>query len=289
MGPIQKNATLFNPDNLPMQFAARYERTIGASLARVWENVLDWEHLPHLHESSFSALDLEDAGDWGWRALTTGQPANKTTQTRIELVIDRENSRYVSRTLEGGLPGMEIWTALSPQEGNMTAIQVDFHIPHIDEQSAQKLGPHLTTLYTKLWDEDERMMQERQTALDARAPSARAVKLDLGPTAELMSSLPQTVNFGGRKVCIMEVGRALHAFHAQCPHMLAPLEAQNVSSEGIITCPWHGYQFNIRTGASSDMKELQIKPCINIQTSTDGHTYLVETKEPRSDERSPFS
>lgn len=277
MGPIQTNATDFNPNNLPMQFAARYERIIGASLARVWENVLDWEHLPHLHHSSFSSLDLEEAGEWGWRALTKGQPADKAPTTRIELAIDRDKSRYVSRTLEGGLPGMEIWTTLTPQNDHATAIKVEFHIPHVSESDAEKLGPYMTALYTTLWDEDERMMQERQTALDARAASSPGEKLDLGPTATLTDRLPLSTTLNNQPVIIASVEGMAQAFHAECPHMLAPLSPDHVASDGIITCPWHGYRFDIRTGASSDDKALKLKRCFALSEGTDGHTYLSQS------------
>ncbi len=45
-GPLQSNATEFNPNALAMVKAADYRREIGASIERVWENVHDWEHLP---------------------------------------------------------------------------------------------------------------------------------------------------------------------------------------------------------------------------------------------------
>ena len=41
------------------------------------------EHLPHLHESGFSALELLDAGAWGWRAKVVDQ--RKGTESVIEL------------------------------------------------------------------------------------------------------------------------------------------------------------------------------------------------------------
>ena len=46
---------------------ATYRRTVAASLERVVENVLDWEHLPWLHRASFSSVELVDAGESGWR------------------------------------------------------------------------------------------------------------------------------------------------------------------------------------------------------------------------------
>ena len=51
-----------------------YRRAVHASLERVWENVFDWEHLPHLHHQSFSAIECVDSGDWGWRARIALQP-----------------------------------------------------------------------------------------------------------------------------------------------------------------------------------------------------------------------
>ena len=45
-----------------------YRRVIRASLDRVWENVLDWEHLPHLHKESFRAIAPIRVDRDGWRA-----------------------------------------------------------------------------------------------------------------------------------------------------------------------------------------------------------------------------
>ena len=99
---------------------------------------------------------------------------------------------------------MEIWTTLKAQAPHRTAIQVDFHIPHLSEQNAKKLGDHMTTLYTSLWDEDERMMQKRQIALDARHEAPGAEPLDLGPTATLLARLPLTLTWGDSEICIVE-------------------------------------------------------------------------------------
>ena len=51
----------------PLHLAAVYRREVGASLARIWENVFDWEHLAHLHDASFASCGLIDRGAWGWR------------------------------------------------------------------------------------------------------------------------------------------------------------------------------------------------------------------------------
>lgn len=43
-----------------LNLAGTYTRDVAASIARIRENVLDWEHLPALHASSFAACDLVD-------------------------------------------------------------------------------------------------------------------------------------------------------------------------------------------------------------------------------------
>jgi len=264
-GPIQANAKRANPNGLPMRTAAVYDRVIGASLARAWENVLDWEHLPHLHSSSFSSLELEEAGSWGWRALTKGLPEDTSPETRVELVVDRENSRYVSRTLEGDLPGMEIWTHFSKLADRETQIRVEFHIPHVDEESAAKLGSIMTGLYDTLWDEDERMMVERQAALDAKSTSPDAsTTIDLGNAEQLSETLPLTIEIGGKAVNIVKVDGTFHAYGAECPHMLAPLSDVPLDTDGCITCPWHGYRFDIRTKKTTNGQGLTLAPTFKV-------------------------
>ena len=45
-----------------------YQRRLPVSLERMYENALDWAHLPHVHRSSFSDIQLISSGGWGWRA-----------------------------------------------------------------------------------------------------------------------------------------------------------------------------------------------------------------------------
>jgi len=45
--------TAFNPAP-GLALAATYTREVTAGIQRIWENVLDWEHLPALHEIYFN-------------------------------------------------------------------------------------------------------------------------------------------------------------------------------------------------------------------------------------------
>ena len=53
---------------------ATYERELPVGEERVWENVHDWEHLPHLHHRSFLDIECLDSGPWGWRVRVGGCP-----------------------------------------------------------------------------------------------------------------------------------------------------------------------------------------------------------------------
>ena len=75
----------------------------------MWDNVLDWEHLPWLHHTNFRAIERGASGPWGWRAWVGLHPEsadpNRTPKSDreilLELVIDRAGLEYVARTLEG--------------------------------------------------------------------------------------------------------------------------------------------------------------------------------------------
>lgn len=41
-----------------LETVARYDRDLGASLTRMFENALDWEHLPFVHSRTFSNIEL---------------------------------------------------------------------------------------------------------------------------------------------------------------------------------------------------------------------------------------
>lgn len=268
MAPRQHNATGINPDGLPMTVGATYTREIAASLTRAWENVFDWEHLPWLHDGSFSACDLAESGDWGWRAWTRG-PTPDAPKILIELVTDKPNLRYVSRTLEGGLPGMEIWTRFTELEPRRIGVEVEFHIPHLDPADAANLGRTMVDLYARLWDEDERMMVERQAALDRGRPAPPADPVPLGTLKDVRERIPFTLEIGGIPVRVITLDDDIVAFKATCPHLLGPLGEAAVDAQGCVTCPWHGYRFDVRTGKSADGRTLSLGPAPRIVIEDD--------------------
>jgi hypothetical protein len=153
-------------NNEPLTLVATYRRTLHASLERMWENVLDWEHLPWLHRSAFAAAELVEQTPETWRAWVTFAPAERGKRALIEIQTDMPNLRYWSRTRDGQGAGSEVLTILSPIDGRTTNIVVEFRMPSLPPEKAQSVGAAYLQLYQRLWDEDERMMRRKQALID---------------------------------------------------------------------------------------------------------------------------
>jgi nitrite reductase/ring-hydroxylating ferredoxin subunit len=252
------------------------EREIGASLERIWENVLDWEHLPHLHAGSFASIEklTLNEGSWRARATTRRKPAEPIV---IEVRTEREALRYVSRTLEGEGAGGEIWTALDPTSAHRTRIRVEFWLPNVPAAQANVIGAGFIDLYHRLWDEDETMMRERETRLREHAKrrdQTLPAKHPLGSLSELHRRLPMTVDTPRGRQRIVEANGELIAHSAICPHLLGPLteEVDAVTAPDAdgppacqVRCPWHGYRFDIRSGRSVDGRSLRLPPAPRLE------------------------
>ncbi len=236
-----------------------YRRDVHASIERVWENALDWEHLPWLHSSSFTAIEVLERRPAHWRASMTVAGA-MPHRVVVELRTDRPRLAYVTRTLEGFGTGTEIRTQLERVDDRTTRIAVGFHVAGAARLVARLAGARYTHLYTRLWDEDERMMQRRQAVLDeddarkgpkseqSAAGTAARGTTALGPVDALRARLPLVVETARGAVRIVDVESDLVAYRTRCPHLGGPLDDAPVV-DGVVTCPWHGYRFDVRTGA----------------------------------------
>jgi nitrite reductase/ring-hydroxylating ferredoxin subunit len=199
-----------------------FRRSLGASVERLLENALDWEHLPWLHSKSFSSIDCNDAGKWGWRA--TAGLAVERSDVALELLLDSERATWVTRTLDGIGAGTQIWSTAVPTGKRSCDVAVEFRVPAVRVGTAERVAAAYTRLYQRLYDEDEAMMIGRQEALDARGRApARAVEID----------------------------GEWYSFSARCPHRCGPLDDAPIV-DGVIQCPWHGYRFDVRSGRNLD-------------------------------------
>ena len=256
-----------------------YRRELPVSLERLYENAIDWEHLPYLHRLSFTRIERIDSGDWGFCARVWTRPYEEQRGFVLELKLDRDCRRWITRTLEGPGTGTEIWTHAFSLAERTTLVVVDFFVPGAHGSAIIRLRDYYRRLYAQLYEEDVAMMTVRQTELDrvrADLPSTTATRVVIGEIAELGGRLPLETGFAGMRFKIIELNGKLLAFSARCPHLMGPLGEGRIEA-GVVECPWHGYRFDIGSGACVSGAACQLAPAPTVKIDADGQVVLETT------------
>jgi nitrite reductase/ring-hydroxylating ferredoxin subunit len=71
---------------------------------------------------------------------------------------------------------------------------------------------------------------------------------DLGEAPDLEPGQAVRVELAGRGVAVFRTEDGLFGLDDTCPHASGPL-SQGVLRDGCVVCPWHGWRFDLRTGA----------------------------------------
>lgn len=81
---------------------------------------------------------------------------------------------------------------------------------------------------------------------------------------------------GDRIVALFNVDGQLHALDGVCPHQGGPL-GKGCLTGAIVTCPWHGWQFDVRTG-QHQLSRTMIQPRLAVRV--EGEDVLVDVDSP---------
>jgi nitrite reductase/ring-hydroxylating ferredoxin subunit len=65
--------------------------------------------------------------------------------------------------------------------------------------------------------------------------------------AEIPPGKARMFEVGGRRIAVFHVDGAFYAIDDECTHEGGPL-SEGAVSDGCVTCPWHGAEFDLRTG-----------------------------------------
>lgn len=79
---------------------------------------------------------------------------------------------------------------------------------------------------------------------------------DIADAEDLPEGGRLCVTVAGRPLVVLHVAGAVYAIDNVCPHAGRPLEEGEVRGK-TITCPYHGYAYNLATGANLDCPDIE--------------------------------
>lgn len=68
----------------------------------------------------------------------------------------------------------------------------------------------------------------------------------------------KVVSVSGLEILLVNIKGTIYACENECPHQGSPLTA-GVIKEGTISCPRHGYRFNLADGSCSDHPDFTLR------------------------------
>ncbi len=85
-------------------------------------------------------------------------------------------------------------------------------------------------------------------------------------TADVKPGTGIVADVNGQAIAIFNVGGTFFAIDNTCVHRGGPL-GEGELAEDIVTCPWHGWEYNVKTGACENNPSACVK---TYQVRVDG-------------------
>lgn len=76
-----------------------------------------------------------------------------------------------------------------------------------------------------------------------------AEKVNVGAASSIAPGTGKAVEAGGRRIAVFNVGGKHYAIDDTCKHRGGPLGEGELEGS-VVTCPWHGWQYDVTTGAA---------------------------------------
>lgn len=70
----------------------------------------------------------------------------------------------------------------------------------------------------------------------------------VGNVGDFIPGQGRMVTVNGRHVAVFRLGDEFFAIDNLCLHKAGPLCEGQIDSRDVVTCPWHGWSYEIRTG-----------------------------------------
>ena len=104
---------------------------------------------------------------------------------------------------------------------------------------------------------------------------------------ELSPGVMKAVSAGGREILLARVGDSYYAVNNRCPHLGGKFSEGKLEGT-VVTCPWHGSQFDLRdghvirwttfTGLVAKVNQVikSPRPVATYKVKTEGNSVLIE-------------
>ncbi len=126
-------------------------------------------------------------------------------------------------------------------------------------------------------------------------------EVNVGPAASFADPGRKLIESAGVEVGVFKLGGAFFAYENVCPHIGGPACQGKIIAkveEGVgpdrtstglefskstvnVICPWHGYEFDIRTGRHPGNARYRLKP---IKVRVEGGDVIISLPEARNDQ-----
>ena len=99
-------------------------------------------------------------------------------------------------------------------------------------------------------------------------------KVRVASVADVPAGTAREVYAAGRIIALFNVEGTFHALDGVCPHQGGPL-GQGILEQQVVTCPWHGWQFDVTTGRHLLNSQIG-QPRLEVQVEGDNIFVLIE-------------
>ena len=87
--------------------------------------------------------------------------------------------------------------------------------------------------------------------------------IKVAKTSDLKSGENKVVEVNGQEVALFNVNGEFFATSNTCAHKGGPL-GEGMLEDDVVTCPWHGWRFNVKTGVSPVVPTVKV-PTYKVQ------------------------
>lgn len=99
------------------------------------------------------------------------------------------------------------------------------------------------------------------------------IKARCGEASEIPEGGSKVVRIKERSIAVFNHHGTLYAIDNTCPHQGGPLGEGYLEANGVVSCPWHGWTFDLKSGISPIDRDVHVA-CYPVRV--EGGQIIVE-------------